>query len=159
MARETRHGGARGRERRRGGGLATAALVLVVPLSFFFLPIMMVLAVGLVPTLVAFVVDRGPERTAPLTVAAMNLVGVLPFAVQLWQGGHGIAGALLYLSDPYVWVVMYGTAAMGWGILFGVPPLVAAWIANRARARIEALRAEQGRLAAEWGNEVRGEVD
>ncbi len=150
--------GRRGRGRDRSGVITTALLILV-PLSLVFMPTAMVVAAGMIPTLVAYLIDRDPEKTAPLTVGALNFVGCMVFVISLWQGSHTIAGAMRLLSDPFVWFAMYGAAAVGWAVYYGVPPMVAAWIAMRAESRIQSLRDEQANLVKEWGPEVRGEPE
>jgi hypothetical protein len=145
------------RRRANRSGAITTGLLIVVPLSLVFMPTAILMAAGMIPTLVAFLADRDPERTAPMTVGALNFVGCMAFVIRLWQGNNTLAGALAMLSDPFVWFGMYGAAAVGWGFYYGIPPVVAGWIAMRAQARIDKLKAEQEALVAEWGPEVRGE--
>ncbi|HEV7372136.1 hypothetical protein [Arenibaculum sp.] len=151
-----RGGTARRRARSKGNGL-TVLLLIVVPMSLLFMPTAVLLAVGLVPTAVAFVIDRDPDKTAPMTVGALNFVGVMVFAIQLWQGRHSLAGVMTLLGDPFTWLGMYGAAAVGWALYYGIPPAVAMWTAMRAETRIARLREHQQDLAEEWGPEVRGE--
>lgn len=155
---------ARGRGRRAGklrqgrkGGPMMTMLLLCLPLGLLFMPTALLMLVGLVPTAVAYVADRDPDKTAPLTVGAMNLVGVMPFAIGLWQRDHTLAGAMRVLGDPFSWLGMYGAAAVGWALYNGIPPMVAMWIAMRAEGRIQHLEEHQRDLVREWGPEVRGE--
>jgi hypothetical protein len=137
----------------------TAALLLSVPLGLLFMPTALLMAVGLVPTAVAYIADRDPDKTAPLTVGALNFVGVMAFAIGLWQRDHTLAGAMRVLGDPFAWLGMYGAAAVGWALYNGIPPMVAMWIAMRAETRIRQLEEQQREIAREWGPEVRGEAD
>ncbi|WP_207479491.1 hypothetical protein [Arenibaculum pallidiluteum] len=150
---------ARGR-RRSGerGGPVTLFLLIVVPLSLIFMPTALVIGAGLIPTAVAFLIDRDPDKTAPMTVGAVNFVGAMAFVIQLWQREHSLAAALAILSNPFAWAGMYGAAALGWGIYYAVPPMVAGFSAMRAQARIDKLREQQAALVAEWGPEVKGET-
>jgi hypothetical protein len=152
----TRRSGSERRARRRSNGL-TVLLLIAAPLSLLFMPTAILLAVGLVPTAVAFVVDRDPDKTAPMTVGALNFVGVMVFAIDLWRGRHSLSGVMALLGDPFTWLGMYGAAAVGWALYYGIPPAVAMWTAMRAEARINRLRERQQDLAEEWGPEVRGE--
>ncbi|HSK39212.1 MAG TPA: hypothetical protein VK943_05550 [Arenibaculum sp.] len=151
----------RARPRRRakkGGASGTVALVLLLPLVMLFMPTALLMAVGLVPTMVAFIVDRDPDKTAPMTVGAMNFVGVMAFAISLWRTGNTLDGALALLADPFTWLGMYGAAGVGWALYHGIPPAVAMWIAVRAQAKITRIEGRQDELVEEWGPEVSGEA-
>lgn len=151
-----RRSGTARRARSKGNGL-TVLLLIVVPLSLLFMPTAVLLAVGLVPTAVAFVIDRDPDKTAPMTVGALNFVGVMVFAIRLWRGQHTLSGVMALLGDPFTWLGMYGAAAVGWALYYGIPPAVAMWTAMRAETRIGRLREHQQELMEEWGSEVHGE--
>jgi len=108
---------------------------------------------------VAYVVDRDPEKTAPMTVGALNFVGVVTFLINLWQAGHTMAALSKVMSDPFAWLVMYGAAGLGWSLYYGIPPAVAGWITLRAQSRIARRVEEQQELVAHWGSEVNGIVE
>ena len=148
------------RSRRKQSSSATiTALVILLPAGLIFMPMAVLLAVGMIPTAVAYVVDRDPDKTAPMTVGALNFVGVVAYAIALWQTGHSMAALTRLLTDPFTWLVMYGSAALGWGLYYGIPPAVAGWITMRAESRIARRVAEQQELVAEWGREVTGVDD
>lgn len=135
----------------------TAMLVIVLPLSLFFLQTAIVLGVGMLPTMVAYVTDRNDDKSAAITVGALNFVGCMIFVIHLWQHENTVAGAMRILGNPFAWFAMYGGAGVGWGLYYGIPPMVAVWIASRARGRIESFKERQRALAEEWGEEVRGD--
>lgn len=147
----------KGRRMPRRRSRVLAALALGIPVALLFLPTAMVLVVGMLPTLVAYVVDRDPDKPAPVAVGALNICGVTAYLIDLWTTGHTLAGAARILGDATAWLVMYGAAAIGWVIYTMIPPLVAMWMAGRARARITVLRERQADLVAEWGAEVAGQ--
>ncbi|MFC7333223.1 hypothetical protein [Rhodocista pekingensis] len=141
---------------RRGGGGLLLLLALILPFGLVVMPTTILMLAALVPTLVAYVVDRDPEKSAPLTVGAMNLCGVMPFAIRLWQDGHTIELTMRMLADPYTWLVMYGGAAIGWLLYFGIPPLVAGAVVMRDGTRIREMEEQRRLLVEEWGPEVAG---
>src|SRR4051812_23632705 len=147
----------RRRTGRQGGGTLVLVLVVVLPLLAAFLPTAILLGVGMVPTLVAFIIDRDPEKTAPLTVGAMNIVGVMVPILQLWKSANTVQAAVIQLSHPLTLMMMYLAAAVGWGIYYGVPPAVAGFVTLRAENRIAKLEQEQKELVEEWGPEIAGE--
>ena len=151
--------GGSGRRRKGNSSGMVTALVILFPAGLIFLPSAILLVVGMIPTAVAYVVDRDPDKTAPMTVGALNFVGVVAFVISLWQGGHTMGALSKVMSDPFSWLVMYGAAGMGWALYYGIPPAVAGWITLRAENRIAKRLGEQQELIAEWGPEVSGVVE
>ena len=118
-------------------------------------PTVILLTVGMVPTLVAYIVDRHPLKYTSRTVGYLNFCGCLPYALRLWTGDHSVDAVIAILVDPFAWFAMYGAAAVGWLIYFATPPVVAAWMAVNHEIRQQALKARQAELINEWGNTVR----
>ena len=147
-------GGGHTRKRGLGRGKITLLVMVLIPAGLLFLPTTMLLVVGMVPSLVALIVDRDPEKYAAIAVAPINFCGVLPFIITLWQRGHEMRDSVNLLSDPLNWLIMFGAAAVGWAIFFAVPPGVAALLAHRNEAEIKRLTERQEKLVEEWGPEV-----
>ena len=68
----------------------------------------------MVPTLVAYIVDRNPLKYPSRTVGYLNFCGCLPYALRLWTGDHSVDAVIGILVDPFAWFAMYGAAAVGW---------------------------------------------
>jgi len=134
---------------------ATAAWVaglFLLMLGFVLaLPTVPLLIVGLIPTAVAFFVDRSPGKSSAICVLGLNFAGVAPFIAILWKGSNTLTQSLSMLGDVYVWFVMYGAAALGWLLSMVLPPLVASFLRIHAAQQIGALRAQQAKLRDEWG--------
>lgn len=110
-----------GRKRKSSSSGMVTVLLILMPVGLIFLPTTVLLAVGMIPTVVAYVVDRDPDKTAPMTVGGLNFAGVFAFAVSLWQAGHTMAALSRILTDPFAWLVMYGAAGLGWTLYYGIP--------------------------------------
>jgi hypothetical protein len=137
----------------------TIMFVLIAGGAVMFLPSMMLLVVGMTPTLAAMLTDRRREKYATLCVGCMNFTGVLPFLVELWTTDHSYDQAFQMIGDPFTWLVMFGAAAIGWAIYFVAPGIVGMFIAMRADQRVERLRRRQRDLIEEWGPGVAGSAD
>lgn len=152
---ETKPGkGARAPARSGGAYVYTVAGLLVVGLMMFATPAFLLFMIGIVPAIVAFVVDRERGRNATLAVSATNVAGVAPFVVELMMVGPTLDRAFAMMTDVFVLAVMYGTAAIGWGLVLGMPKLAAVYIGVTNDSRIQTLRREQKRLVEDWGDGV-----
>ncbi len=140
---------ARGAAGRGGGG--SAPIVLATVLAIAALPLCVVLAAGMLPAGVAALIDRAPRRDLTRTVAAANLAGVVPPAIALLHLEFSFAGAFTILREPQNWLVMYGAAAIGWGLHAAMPALAAIVLEFRARQAEQRLEARAAEIAAEWG--------
>ncbi len=128
--------------------------IAVVGMLVFSLPTVMLLLVGMLPTLGAYIVDRTKEKYATFSVASMNFCGVFPYMMDLWINAHTIRAASNMLTDVFILVIMYGSAAFGWIIFSTVPPVITSFLAVLAQRRVAALRAQQRSLIEEWGEMV-----
>jgi hypothetical protein len=131
-----------------------ALLVLALAFLLIALPTAMVLFIGLLPTLVAVLVDATPRRYAARTVAGLNFVGVMPYVTKLWAGQNDIAAAGRLITDPFVLVIMFGAAAVGWIMFASFPELVAGVASMNASRRIAQLKQRQAELIDEWGEAI-----
>lgn len=153
MARQAvRHAAAARRSGRRakaGWLFIVFALLLIVSL-----PTVLLLFFGMLPAIVAYVVDPSRNKTSTICVGAMNFAGVFPYLLSLWTGIHSIDVALGILTDIFALMVMYSAAAAGWMVFMAVPPVVGVLMSGMDRRRIAALRARQKRAVKEWGKGV-----
>src|SRR5579864_5195629 len=94
----------------RHSASATIAIGLVTVLAVTALPLCILVLSGLVPTMVATVVDRYRAKYLTRSVGFMNLAGLTPLIVQLWSTGLTMDGATAILSKPINWLTMYGAA-------------------------------------------------
>jgi hypothetical protein len=118
------------------------------------LPTVMVIVFALLPTFVAFIVDKTPGKSAVICVGSLNLCGVLPYLIDLWTGENSMDGAILILTDVFSLVVIYGASAFGWMIFQSLPPIVATFITILAQSRVSSLRSAQRKFIEEWGSDV-----
>lgn len=125
-------------------------------MGILFLPTSIILAIGMLPTFIAMLVEDDADHTAPITVGAMNFAGVMPFIILLWQRGQTLNNALNLMTEPVNWLVMYGAALGGWIVYFVLPSFVAVWATLRAEFKIRELKALQEKLQKEWGPDVTG---
>ncbi len=120
-------------------------------LIFAALPTAILLIVGLVPTLAAFIIDRTPGKFLMKCVAGMNVAGLLPWIYKLWMNGHDMVTAMDMSTDIFMWFSIYAASGMGWALFLGLPSAVAMSRVLNAKRRIYVLRERQKALFGEWG--------
>lgn len=139
----------------RGKSLTPLWIVLaVVLLLAISLPSMLIVGVGMLPTAVAFIIDRAQKKNATFCVGGMNFSGVFPSLLDLWTGSHTIDSATDIITDVYALAAMYGASGFGWLLFIAIPPVVAAFLTVMAQHRIAQLRTSQKQIIDEWGDDV-----
>jgi hypothetical protein len=126
-------------------------LVLFGILAVLFRPTAIVIAVGLIPTLLTFLFDRTPEKFGVLCIGSLNLAGLYPVLMPLWTQGHTMDRAMKALSDPSTGAVIVGAAGMGCVIYFATPPIVSLVAKFRLGRDIADLEKRQADLIGYWG--------
>ncbi len=152
--------GQAGQEKAKGGGTGKLVMtgLLMLPVVAVLLPSCIVLTVNMVPSIVAYVVDKSREKYLAITVALLKICGTLPALAELWQEGQSYAAALDIAANPIHWLMAYGAAAIGWTIYLGLPPILRHYYGITSQARLLNHQRKQQILVEVWGEEVRGEV-
>src|SRR5688572_18757538 len=103
------------------GNLLLAFMVL---LAVVFLPTTVLMMVGMLPTVMASLLDKTSGKMKTLTVGAMNMAGCAPFIIKLWMGDHTLKVAMGYIAQPEVIIVIYLAAAIGYLVDWAVTGIV-----------------------------------
>ncbi len=149
LARPANHG-------RRGLHLLVTLLATLMLMPIVSPSTSIIVFVGLLPTIVALIVDRTPRKCAVASVGGLNLAGVSPFLLDLWFNSPSMDFAMALITNPFVLVTMYGAAAVGWLLFAGLPLLTLRISEFTVERRIRSLQDRQGALLAEWGQDVVG---
>lgn len=136
------------------GQMTLWSSVAFFALVIWQLPTVMVLFFGMLPAIVAAIIDRTPKKNGAFCVGGINFCGVFPYIMELWTGDNTIDGAMMMLTDVFSLVVMYGAAAFGWMLYQSVPPVIATFVTVLAQSRVASLRSTQRKLIEEWGEDV-----
>src|SRR5258708_18984040 len=140
--------------RPRRKGLSLLLWLLVPAIVVFALPTLILIAIGMLPSLVAYIVDRREEKYAAYCVGGFNISGVIPYLFVLWAQGDTMFALSAIAKNPFAWLVMYGAAAIGWLANYWVPQITMRVRRARDRAEIARLRKRQDQILDEWGMEV-----
>lgn len=129
-------------------------VMLAIPIGLMIVPTAIVLMFALLPSAVAFIMERSKGWYGGVCVGALNLAGASPYLVDLWFDGHTIEAAFAILTDVFAILIIYGCAAFGWAIYSATPSLVSAYMTMTAGRRITALKTQQKELILKWGPDV-----
>lgn len=158
MARRSR----RDKKNSAPGGIFTAknavAFLSTIAFLIFFFPYCLVIAFSMLPSAVAFFVDRSGGKFLFKCVLAINACGTLPALLDLTLAGRDLDAVTEILGDVWYWLYAYGAAAFGWVLYGAVPRLIASYVALKANNRIKELREVQDALVEEWGEDVARQV-
>lgn len=138
-------------------GQAVAWVVAPI-LGAVAMPTLVLLMVGMLPTLVAFfIIDRHPAKYTTRTIGYLNFAGCLPYALDIWRSGGvwNFEAVFEALSNPLSLMVMYAAAATGWVVFYATPPVVAAYLTVTSEIKVKTFKARQQELIKDWGRNVR----
>ncbi len=136
-----------------GGG------VILAVFAAFSLPSLIVFAVGLLPTFVAYLIDSSDQKFGAFCVGGLNMCGVFPYVLKLWNENHTPAAAVDVITDVFTLFIMFTAAGFGWMIFLAIPPVIASFLSVMAQTRVKTLRTIQKEIMEEWGPEVASTVD
>jgi len=146
-------------QRQRGRSNLTWILLVGTLFLVIAAPTMILLFFGLLPTLVAYIIDRTAGKSATCSVGGLNLIGVSPYVISLWTGSNTIDAALTSVSDLFIMLVMYSSAAFGWLLFLAMPTVISSFVLVLQQRKVAQLRGEQKNLIDEWGAEVAALVE
>ena len=129
-------------------------LVLLLPAAFLMAPIAIVVVAALVPSVVARIVDAGPNRYLTFTVLGFNLVGSLYFVHQVLTMGNSLEVVALVLQDSIGWLAALSGAGCGWLLFLALPSLVGKLAEAQSGLRLRRVHRDQTQLINEWGEVV-----
>jgi hypothetical protein len=128
-------------------------MIILGTLAPFIAPTLLV-GLGLLPTLVALFTDTDPRHSGLTTIGFLNLAGVVPFIVELWEKGQTMDAAFGIIRQPMNWLIMFGAAGVGQLILYVVPLAVTMLAVVRTERRMAVLKEGLKQLDGIWGPDV-----
>jgi len=146
-------------QRKRGRANLTWILLIATFLVVIAAPTMIVMFFGLLPSLVAYIIDRTKQKSATFTVGSINFIGVFPYVMDLWTEINSIDAAMNMVGDIFALLVMYSAAAFGWLLFLAMPTVISSFVIVMQQRKVAQLRGQQKDLIDEWGAEVAALVE
>ena len=123
------------------------------------LPTVMLVLFGLLPSIVAWIIDRPEQKYATFCVIGFNFSGVFPYLMEIWFDIHSIDAAIEILTNVFDLFVIYGSATFGYMVYFALPPVITTFLSAMPDRRLEELRVTQKSIIEEWGGNVACAID
>jgi len=139
-------------------GRAIIAWVVAPLVGIAFFPTILLLVIGMAPSIVAFIIDKRPRKVTARAIAYLNFAGALPYALKLWTGQNTISGVMELVLEPAALMIMYSAAAVGWTLNFIMAPIMSAYLAVQHEAKARSIGSRQEELIKEWGSDVKGQA-
>lgn len=126
--------------------------IFLALLASSILPAIIVILIGLLPTLTILFVD--PKNSAKLViVGCFNLSGLFVYLINLINR-FNMDGAFSILGDVFNMIIMLGSAALGFLVYYEMPNLFAYVAKNSAQRRLVRIDKELTKITEEWGDNI-----
>lgn len=121
-------------------------------LAFSILPAVIVLLIGLLPTITVLITDS--KNTNKLVViGCFNLAGVFVYIISVIRH-FTMDGALNILSDIFNLIIMLGSAGIGLVLYYEIPNLFIFMSKISANKRLDNIDKRLQNISEEWGSDV-----
>lgn len=147
----------RRRQRQEISAFGPLFFMSMIVIGFLNWQVATLIAFGLVPTLVLAFTGKGQNKSLKLQcVTLANLAGVLTFVPQVWSRPSQLEAVI---TDPINLVMMWGSASIGYTLLY-VGPIVATYVLQSiSQERIKQIAQQRQALVEAWGPDVLGDKD
>jgi hypothetical protein len=126
-------------------------LTLFVAGVVFLQKAMVFVLVAMLPSFIAWIIDRQPRKPMFFTVLALNFAGFFPYFMQIVTSQSLAYGTEEMMQNVEAWVVIYGASSAGW-LMVLAGPSVCLWLVRfYYRQRAKGMEAEKKELVQEWG--------
>lgn len=128
--------------------------VFLLTAMLISLPTVMLVFFGLLPSIVAWIIDRSEQKYATFCVLGINFSGLFPYLMDIWFKNHSVDAATEIMGNVFDLFVIYGAAAFGWMVFLTLPPIITTFLSVMSENRLKTLRETQKSIIEEWGEKV-----
>ncbi len=135
-------------------GVSPIAFVVTVVIAMVFLPTFILMLGGMIPSVVAYILDDTKKKSKAKAIAYLNLSGCFIVGMELWTGDNSVDAAIEVFLQPVNWVIMYGMAMFGWVLIRSLNPFIVSYLRLNYQVQQRSLRKRRKYLLNEWGEAV-----
>ena len=131
----------------------SALVFFLIILMITTFPIVLILLVGLLPTITVMYTDRR-NYDKQIIIGCFNLAGVFFYLFGVMGNYAAHNGRFDIINDVTMLIVMLGSAALGLVLYNELPSLYIYFVRSNYKHRIEKINQRLEKLSEEWGIEV-----
>ena len=145
-------------KKKSGIGKTTIILMVLASMAVGIISVysVVILVFGILPGMIALIVDYDPRQYLAKIVMSFNAVGVFPYIIQILNSSVANVTAMKLITSPKTWLVIYSAAGVGWVIYSIFPQIAMMLMPFYNQSRIDALNKEMNELSEDWGEGIRG---
>lgn len=128
----------------------------LVVLSFTALPTVIILLIGLMPTITTILTDSKNINKITI-IGCFNMAGAFVCLVNLLNQ-YSAHQAITILGNVFNIIIVLGTAALGMVIYFELPSLFVIISKSSAQRRLHNIENKLEKITSEWGQEIMNDV-
>ncbi len=145
----------RRRQSSEGGGFLPLLMIALAAISIFQYEIAVLVAAGLLPTIVLSITGKGDHKAQKLQcVAFANIAGIMTMIPRVWERPSSMMETI---SDPMNLLIMWGGAVFGYALIYVGPQIASMILQGLAQDRLKNIAAQKQTLVEAWGHEVLGD--
>ena len=126
------------------------ALLLGCIILFFSQYGFIFFSAAMLPTVIVIFVDRKNVKCASATICTFNLIGVLPYLVQIWNSVSMDETSKILITDIKTWGVIYGSAVMGQFVYWILPLVFSKLYSIKTKVEVAILHSHRDKLCTDW---------
>lgn len=129
------------------------SLGMIVILQFGFIFLM----VAMLPSFVAYFIDPQPDKPRFKVVLNCNIAATFPMLAPMFEASIHFQpyDITVLVSNPNIWVFIYGGAAIGWCLIYLCGQLAQYIVGARNEFLIYQIEEQQQKLVDEWGPDIK----
>lgn len=139
----------------QGNGYILALTFSAMLMSLISAYSVIIVLFGMLPGLIAMIVDQDSKRYISKIVLSFNATGCLPFIIKILKSSSSNTAAMEMIVEPRTWLTIYASAAIGWALYWTFPHFFLAINNLKMQFRIQQLNYELDSLVTEWGDEIK----
>lgn len=129
--------------------------LLAMAVSLISIYSVIIVLFGLLPGMIAMIVDQDPKHYISKIVLNYNGLGILPYLFKIFQSHNPNKEAIDMIIDPRTWMLIFAASGLGWLVYWIFPQAAIALQNLKLNLRTRQLEMELNRLYAEWGDEIK----
>lgn len=129
-------------------------LMTLLVLFMFFPALLIILFIGMMPTLGAAISDPTHNKAQTCCVGFCNIAGLVPALHKLYLNHFTVASAYTIIHDEFNLLYILGVSAIGWALFFVIPSITVSMYRTRDKHYLIRMIKRYKDLKEIWGDAI-----